>query len=146
MDSYSYLSNGDTSWFDNLYKEYKSNPDGVEESWKKFFEGFEFSLERYGEDSGGEMPKEFKVINLINDYRSRGHLFTKTNPVRERREYQPGITLEQHDLSPADLDQEFEAGKEVGLGRAKLRDIIDNLDKVYCQSIGVEYTYMRNPE
>lgn len=146
MDSYSYLSNGDTSWFDNLYKEYKSNPDGVEESWKKFFEGFEFSLERYGEDSGGEMPKEFKVINLINDYRSRGHLFTKTNPVRERRKYQPEITLEQHDLTPADLDQEFEAGKEVGLGRAKLRDIIDNLDKVYCQSIGVEYTYMRNPE
>jgi len=147
MDSYSYLSNGDTGWFDNMYKDYKANPESVDESWRKFFEGFEFSIARFGEQSGGaEIPKEFKVINLINDYRSRGHLFTRTNPVRERRKYAPLITLEHHGLTEADLDVEFEAGNEVGIGKATLRAIIANLESVYCDSIGLEYNYIRDPE
>ncbi len=40
----------------------------------------------------------------------------------------------------------FAAGNEVGLGPAKLRDIIALLDQTYCQSIGVEFRYIRNPE
>ena len=43
--------------------------------------------------------KEFQVIELINGYRSRGHLFTKTNPVRERRSYEPSLALENFGLA-----------------------------------------------
>ena len=31
-----------------------------------------------------EVRKEFLVVDLINGYRTRGHLFTKTNPVRDQ--------------------------------------------------------------
>ncbi|MEA4903294.1 MAG: 2-oxoglutarate dehydrogenase E1 component, partial [Petrimonas sp.] len=74
------------------------------------------------------------------------HLFTKTNPVRSRRQYSPTLDLENFNLSESDLDTEFEAGKEIGIGRATLREIVDHLSETYCKSIGVEYRYMTKPE
>ena len=47
MDKFSYISNADVSFIDDLYKKYKSSPDSVDVSWQRFFEGFEFSLENF---------------------------------------------------------------------------------------------------
>ncbi|NQX90784.1 MAG: 2-oxoglutarate dehydrogenase E1 component [Flavobacteriales bacterium] len=148
MDKYSYLSNGDVNAIDALYQNYKKDPESVEPGWRAFFEGFEFSKTSYDDGGAGPeaMPKEFKVINLIDDYRSRGHLFTDTNPVRTRRDYNPKLDLENYGLSDADLDTEFHAGEEIGIGKATLRQIIDHLKETYCKSIGVEYMYIRDPE
>jgi len=148
MDTYSYVGNGDVNAIEDLYQKYLKDPESVDYGWKKFFEGFDFSRTNF--EDGGEIPenfqKEFKVINLINDYRSRGHLFTKTNPVRTRRQYSPTLDIEHYGLTEADLDFEFAAGAEIGIGQAKLRDIIDHLQETYCHSIGVEYMYIRKPE
>ena len=46
MDKYSYISNADVGYIDELYKSFKENPENVDESWQKFFEGFEFSQQR----------------------------------------------------------------------------------------------------
>lgn len=147
MDKFSYLSNGDVAAFDELYQQFKKDPYSVDAGWQKFFEGFEFQHADYSADSiSGNTGKEFKVINLINAYRSRGHLFTKTNPVRERRKYSPTLDLENFGLSEADLEEEFFAGEEVGIGKAKLSKIVDHLKETYCGSIGIEYNYMRDPE
>lgn len=147
MDKHSYLSNSDGSAVEHLYDQYLNDPESVEFGWQKFFEGFEFARKNYEET--GEVPEnmhtEFKVINLINGYRSRGHLFTKTNPVRERRKYAPTLEIENFGLAPADLETVFQAGKEVGIGPAKLSDIIAHLEDTYCQSIGIEYMYIRHP-
>jgi 2-oxoglutarate dehydrogenase E1 component len=148
MDKVSYVGNADVNAMDHLYKMYQQDPESVDIGWKKFFEGFDFARTNY--EDGGEIPenfqKEFKVINLINGYRNRGHLFTKTNPVRERRKYSPTLDLENFGLEAADLDTIFQAGEEVGIGAANLRDIIHHLELTYCQSIGIEYVYMRDPE
>ena len=90
--------------------------------------------------------EEFKVINLINGYRKRGHLFTETNPVRIRRKYFPTLDLENYGLSEENLDTYYHAGREIGCGRARLRDIVDYLKKTYCGHIGSEYMFIRNPE
>ena len=148
MDKVSYVGNADVNAIDHLYKMYQQDPESVDIGWKKFFEGFDFARTNY--EDGGEIPenfqKEFKVINLINGYRNRGHLFTKTNPVRERRKYSPTLAIENFGLDVADLDTVFQAGEEVGIGAATLRDIIHHLELTYCQSIGIEYVYMRDPE
>ncbi|HIA37167.1 MAG TPA: 2-oxoglutarate dehydrogenase E1 component, partial [Flavobacteriales bacterium] len=96
MDKDSCLSNGDISAFEDLYQAYLKDESSVDASWKEFFQGFEFARKNY--DDSVEVPKEFKVINLINGYRQRGHLFTKTNPVRERRKYAPSMDIENFDL------------------------------------------------
>jgi len=90
--------------------------------------------------------KEFNVVKLINAYRSRGHLFTKTNPVRSRRTYSPTLDIANFDLNESDLDSVFDAGDILGLGAASLREIIQKLETIYCEAIGVEYMYIRNPE
>ncbi|KHJ38201.1 2-oxoglutarate dehydrogenase E1 component [Pedobacter glucosidilyticus] len=154
MDSFSYLSNADSAYIDSLYQSYKEDPQSVDFGWQKFFEGFDFG-QQAADGSNTEnvsvnstpdhVLKEINVLNMINGYRTRGHLFTKTNPVRERRKYYPGKGIETFGFTDADLDTVFNAGVEVGLGPAKLRDIYQLLEDTYCQSIGVEYRYMRNP-
>jgi 2-oxoglutarate dehydrogenase E1 component len=147
MDKFSYLGNGDVNAVEEIYQQYKNNPDSVEEGWKKFFQGFDFFQANYGEAAVSEGTlKEFKVIDLINAYRTRGHLFTKTNPVRERRKYSPTLDLENFDLSKDDLGTTFNAGVELGIGPAKLETIIDHLQTTYCNSIGIEYMYIRDTE
>ena len=147
MDKISYVGNADVNAIDHLYSMYLQNPENVDLGWQKFFEGFEFAQTDYS--SGGEIPenfkKEFKVINLINGYRNRGHLFTKTNPVRERRKYSPTLDIENFGLEESDLNLVFQAGEDIGIGPSTLRQIIDNLEETYCQSIGIEYMYMREP-
>ena len=82
----------------------------------------------YGDDQPTPQTlKEFQVINLIHAYRVRGHLFTKTNPVRTRRVYQPDLGLEHFGLGAADLETTFQAGTELGIGPAKLKDIVEHL-------------------
>ncbi|WP_374959874.1 2-oxoglutarate dehydrogenase E1 component [Gilvibacter sp.] len=152
MDKYSFLNAVHTSYLASLYDQYLQFPDSVEPSWRAFFQGFDFgiesgSLEALGiEAVPGELIKEFRVVNLIDGYRGRGHLFTRTNPVRERRKYSPTLELSNFDLSDEDMDTEFEAGSILGLGKTTLRQIIAHLEAIYCDSIGVEYMYIRKPE
>lgn len=151
MDKFSYLSNADVTAIDSIYQQYLKDPKSVDEGWSKFFDGFEFARKNYEEevDSSGSslnFDKEFKVVNLINAYRSRGHLFTKTNPVRERRKYSPTLAIENFGLGQEDLSKVFQAGDDLGLKGATLQQIIDFLTETYCHSIGVEYMYIRKPD
>ncbi|MDP1800937.1 MAG: 2-oxoglutarate dehydrogenase E1 component [Bacteroidota bacterium] len=148
MDKFSYVGTSDVNAIEQLFLQYAQDPNSVDASWRDFFKGFEFARTSYDGD-GGAIPenvsKEFKVIGLIHGYRQRGHLFTKTNPVRQRRTYDPTLALENFGLSDKDSEIVFQAGSVIGIGAAKLKDIVAHLEQTYCQSIGVEYLYMREP-
>jgi len=156
MDKYSFLNAAHTAYFADLYDQYLNNPDSVEPSWRAFFQGYDFGSENYGmegeivEGVSTQIPeqlqKEFQVVKLIDGYRSRGHLFTKTNPVRARRKYAPTLEIENFGLSKSDLNTVFSAGEIIGIGAKTLQVIIDHLERIYCDSIGVEYMYIRKPE
>jgi 2-oxoglutarate dehydrogenase E1 component len=155
MDRLTYLNNGNAAYISSLYAAYQHDPESIEFGWQKFFEGFDFGSTsdspitaknaNYSDDLSESFLKEVNVLNMINGYRSRGHLFAKTNPVRERRQFFPGKELETFGLSDVDLETVFKAGTEIGLGPAKLKDIRELLEQTYCQSIGAEYKYIRNP-
>lgn len=153
MDQHSYIGNMSPEAMEGLYRQFLDNPSSVDGSWQQFFSGFEFARHQYGEAPVGssalpeQVDKEFRVINLINNgYRTRGHLFTKTNPVRERRKYSPDLSLENFGLSQTDLEVVFQAGQQIGIGPAKLKDIILHLEDTYCQSVGAEYKYIRSAD
>ena len=156
MDKYSFLNGAHTAYFADLYDQYLKNPDSVEPSWRAFFQGYDFGSESFGingeviEGVGTQISenvqKEFQVIKLIDGYRSRGHLFTKTNPVRDRRQYEPSLEIENFGLTESDLDTVFSAGDILGIGRQTLREIRKHLEAIYCDAIGVEYMYIRQPD
>jgi len=147
MDNLTFLDNIGTTAVEELYAIYKADPTSLDRGWQKFFEGFEFALTDYSaENSDMAFAAEFKVIDLILDYRNRGHLFTKTNPVRIRRKYTPTLDIENFGLKQDDLKKVFKAGSQIGIGAATLENILAHLQQTYCQSIGVEYMYIRTPE
>lgn len=173
MDKYSYISNAHVAYIDELYEDYKKDPESIDPSWKTFFDGFDFAITKFGEDENGGavalvasgkpavngkavakgtimdvdgLPKEIRVRALIHAYRSRGHLRSKTNPVRQRRDRKALLDVEDFGLDTNDLDVEFQAGNEIGIGVAKLSKIIESLKTIYEGSMGFEYTYIRDPE
>ena len=148
MDKFSWLNNADPALIEDFYQRFLNDPESVEKSWQTFFEGFEFARTDFSESAKEPAlyHSEFKVMNLITGYRQRGHLFTKTNPVRTRRTYSPTLAIENFGLTTEDLEKEFQAGNEIGIGKAKLKDIISRLENTYCQSVGVEYLYIRDPK
>lgn len=172
MDKFSYIANAHVSYIDELYSSYKSDPESIDPSWKEFFDGFDFALTNYGDEkntssSNGkgaapakngalatpgtimdmeQLPKEIKVRALIHAYRSRAHLRSKTNPVRERRDRKALIDPQDFGLGQEDMNIEFQAGNEIGIGYAKLSKILDSLKSIYEGSVGFEYLYIRDPE
>jgi 2-oxoglutarate dehydrogenase E1 component len=147
MDQFSFLGNSEIESIDQLYQQFLKDPDSLDHSWRTFFSGFDFARRYHTEAEQGnvQLDKEFRVLNLIDAYRKRGHLFTKTNPVRSRRQYFPTLDLENHHLSASDLDTKFHAGTEIGIGDAPLREIVSHMHHTYCQSIGAEYMFIRDP-
>lgn len=166
MDKFSYIANADVSVIEALYQSYKADRNAVDATWQQFFDGFEFSL-RYANVSvlpetgttgngktasvpamgDGNTDKELRVRNLIQAYRQRGHLKSKTNPVRPRRDRRALLDLKDFKLTEADLDTKFMAGRALGLGsEATLREIIARLEKIYMGPIGFEFVYIREPE
>ncbi|MDH3711164.1 MAG: 2-oxoglutarate dehydrogenase E1 component [Cyclobacteriaceae bacterium] len=147
MDPYSYISNAHSSYIDELYRSYQQDPHSVDPSWRLFFEGFEFSQAKVPTPVGDESSyKEVQVRYLIHAYRSRGHLKSDTNPVRQRKDRKALLHLEHFGLSKDDLETEFEGGKTIGIGRAKLKDIVKALESIYEGPVGFEYMYIREPE
>ena len=146
MDNFSFIGNSSIEAIEELYSRYKKDKESVDESFRIFFEGFDFALKNYDTTESGQIGKEFKVLNLIHGYRQRGHLFTHTNPVRTRRKYFPTLDIENFGLSKDDLKTVFQAGKEIGIGAATLEEILNHLNRTYCSNIGVEYLYLRDPE
>ena len=151
MDRFSFLNTVHAGFIGDLYEQYLTNPDAIEPSWRSLFQGYDLANEGYNikEDEitiPVHVQKEFQVIELINGYRTRGHLFTKTNPVRERRQYNPSLDYSNFGLAASDLSAVFNAGDILGLGAVTLQEIIKHLENIYCDSIGVEYMYIREPE
>jgi 2-oxoglutarate dehydrogenase E1 component len=90
MDRFSFLNAAHTEFFAQLYDQYLDNPD-VEPSWRSFsrFRLWNGNVRGTGTSVAGtadydqiseKLHKEFNVLKLIEGYRTRGHLFTKTNP------------------------------------------------------------------
>ncbi len=153
MRNTSYLHNAHPDFIETLYKDYKADPESVDPGWRKFFEGFELGqgsavngAAKKSPEMDGDRRKEVAVLRMIEAYRSRGHLFTKTNPVRERRRYRPTLALENFELTESDLDTVFEAGREIGIGPAPLRDIVEHLVETYTGAMGAEYRFIRHPD
>jgi 2-oxoglutarate dehydrogenase E1 component len=158
MKDFSYITHSHPAYIESLYQDFLSNPESVDPEYRKFFEGFDFALSNgtNGQASAQagltsetladpeQLAREFSVYNLILAYRKKGHLEAKTNPIRERKDRGANLGLKYFGLGDADLQRNFEAGRFVGLGNAKLQDIVNRLQQVYCGHVGIESQYIVN--
>ena len=149
MDPFEALANVHPSYIESLYDQYKKDPESVGKEWRSFFSGFDFALsseEGAPALSDEDLFKELMVFSLIDGYRRKGHLLSDTNPIRKRKDRHPDLDLSHYQLSDDDLDRAFYSGRELGLEKATLREILKKLQSIYCRHLGFEYMYITNSE
>ena len=164
MKDFSYITSSHPSYIENLYTDFKKNPESVDVDLRKFFEGFDFAVSTQnghaktisapaeGKAAANEklsvanLDKEFGVYQLILAYRKKGHLISKTNPIRERKDRHADLALSFFGLNDSDLQTEFVAGQFAGIGTATLQAILDHLKKCYTGSVGIEFSSLDDPE
>ncbi|MDW8220518.1 MAG: 2-oxo acid dehydrogenase subunit E2, partial [Bacteroidota bacterium] len=93
-------------------------------------------------DQAEVLEQETKVVQLINAYRVRGHLYADVNPLGLQAFYYPELEISHYGLTIWDLSREFDTGGLGGIKRAPLRDILTMLRNTYCSKIGVEFMHI----
>ncbi|MBP1653297.1 MAG: 2-oxoglutarate dehydrogenase component, partial [Bacteroidetes bacterium] len=152
MKDFSFVTNSHPAYIESLYQDYRKDPGAVDPEWGKFFEGFDFAVNNVNGKAPGagapvssdQLTKELNVYRLIQAYRKKGHLISKTNPIRERKDRQANLDISFFGLSDADLKTEFYIGQELGLGKTSLENIVSRLKQVYTSAVGLEYAYVND--
>jgi len=99
-----------------------------------------------GIDNLEEIEKQAKAIQLINMYRVRGHLLANLDPLKPIAKYHPELDPNTYGFTVWDYDRQFITPRLAGLRTASLRDILDIVQKTYCENIGVEYMHIQDPQ
>lgn len=92
--------------------------------------------------------KQVNVMLLISSYRVRGHQKANLDPLGIMpRERVPDLELEFHDLSPLDNNTLFQTGSLfISKEKATLRELVETLERIYCNSVGYEFMHIVNLE
>jgi 2-oxoglutarate decarboxylase len=94
----------------------------------------------------GAVDKTARVLELIDAFRTRGHLMADTDPLNYRQRKHPDLDVLSHGLTLWDLDREFAVGGFAGHSYMHLRDVLGVLRDAYCRNIGVEYMHISAPD
>ncbi len=98
-----------------------------------------------GGTSTEEIEKQARVLQLINLYRVRGHLIANLDPLGSKTTYHPELDPATYKFTLWDLDRKFITGGFSGMNDVTLREILQRLQKTYCDKIGAEYMHIQNP-
>ena len=137
-------------YLDEQYDQYKADPESVPPETRAFFQGFDLASSQSpgtgGKVSGGASSLQAGADALIAAYRGLGHVASKLDPFGREHERPPALELGFHGLSDADLDSRVDA-RSIGLDDATpLRAVIENLERTYCGTVGVEVMHVQDRE
>lgn len=140
------------------YNAWKNDAHSVEPAWISFFEGFELGLAQTvasvapTSDPTGQLLSEKalsfrqKVTNAILTFRRLGHTAAWVNPLAQEAPVQPILSLEALGFAEDELDEEVATQFYANGRRMKLRTMLDELRRIYCDRIGFEFMHINNPE
>jgi len=137
----SYLTRSNLEYLEQVYEEFKANPENIDKEWMRFFEGIEFSKEK-GLDKkktsavGGPELLAQKLVKIYRDY---GHLKAKLDPLSLERldDSKEFETFNDLGVENVDQKQKFDFDS-LGLKNTTLFELIDFLEKTYCQKIALQ--------
>ncbi|WP_309131636.1 multifunctional oxoglutarate decarboxylase/oxoglutarate dehydrogenase thiamine pyrophosphate-binding subunit/dihydrolipoyllysine-residue succinyltransferase subunit [Brevibacterium sp.] len=92
-----------------------------------------------------DVNKTARVIELIDAYRTRGHLMANIDPLVYRQRSHPDLDINQHGLTLWDLEREFPTGGFGSKPMMPFRNILGLLRESYCRTIGFEYMHIADP-
>ncbi len=100
-----------------------------------------------GDHAREQTIKQARVLELINAYRVRGHLFADIDPLHAMPVLNhPELDIENYGLTIWDLDREFITGGLAKKETMTLREILEVLRRAYCGTVGTEYRHIMSKE
>jgi 2-oxoglutarate decarboxylase len=135
------LLTGEESFYENIFSDLKIPLRPV--VWKADNNAEDFAG---GIHNIAEIEKHGKAIQLINMFRVRGHLLANIDPLFPKVQYHPELDSSNYGFTVWDYDREFITDGLAGKRSATLREILNILNETYCQSIGVEYRHIQDPD
>ncbi len=147
MKNLSFLKNAHPSYIENLFKQYCIHPEVVEPEWRQFFQGYQLGLTEFEHDVKPvnlDMVKESALIELVNAYRTRGHLISSTNPIRTRKDRKAKLSIEDYGFKEADQNFISVNSAQLGFNGQPLSFIVKKLNSIYCGSIGFEFMHIED--
>jgi 2-oxoglutarate dehydrogenase E1 component len=87
-----------------------------------------------------------RVSALVNAYRVRGHIYADLDPLSRNPAVPTELSLAAFGLDHVDPNTLFFTGDLSGPTTLPLKDIVARLKETYCRTIGVEFTFMEDPE
>ena len=169
-----YLFGSNAIFIEELFEQYKQNPNSVDASWRDLFSqatggksqpAWVKNTNKIIGLADPEAPKaaanknekpsaeqsagvdSIRALMLIRAYRERGHTIANLDPLN-LSQLQAGAELHpaSYGFTEADYDRPIYLNGQLGLDKASLRDILAILQQTYCRSIGFEYEHITHPE
>jgi 2-oxoglutarate dehydrogenase E1 component len=88
-----------------------------------------------------------RALMLIRAYRMRGHFHANLDPLGlEPQKDHEELDPRSYGFTDADLDRKIFLDHVLGLDFANLREIVTLCERTYCQTLGVEFMHISNPQ
>jgi 2-oxoglutarate dehydrogenase E1 component len=141
---FSYATATNVGYIEEQYEQFRKNPALVEESWRKFFEGYEFAISQGAGDAsatgkGGGDQEAAQVEAYINAYRVLGHLSSHLNPLAPKPPLRPDMAPESHGLKNVNKTRKFVAANLPTNTPMTFDEINQMMQETYCGKIGAEF-------
>ncbi|EFB3202143.1 2-oxoglutarate dehydrogenase E1 component [Escherichia coli] len=144
------LSGDNATWLEEYYQTWLRTPEQLPEDWRRFFLSPELTVQSVSGDnnvSGAALKKQAAVIQLINAWRTQGHLRAKLdplglNPPADVPSLQPGFW----GLSEEDLLQEFSVTFGAHTTQMPLKQLLNLLEQAWAGSQAYELAHLENRE
>ena len=149
-DRFSFATGTNITYIEGLYQDYRRDPTSVDETWRRFFEGYEFAASMPSapgaSGSSDGQHDEAKVEAFINAYRRLGYLSADLDPIHPRSGVRDELKPENHGLAHVAGDQQFSPANLPFEGPATFDQIHSLVQKTYCHKIGVDYRDVNDVE
>jgi 2-oxoglutarate dehydrogenase E1 component len=168
LEATSNLYGANAPYVEGLYERWLADPASVDGKWAATFEGWQqggrkdvahsaviAAFEDAARNPRAAAPaapaadaRALKVLQYIRAHRVMGSRYSQLDPLKRlERTPVPELELDFYGLAEADMDREFLPGSWQGVkGPLKLREIVANVKKTYCGTIGIEYMYISSTE
>lgn len=147
QSGYANLSN--LKYIESLYAQYVKDPESVDVSFRRFFEGMSFaeSLHKMQQNHvvdvvhhSPSQVDDLRSLRLIEAYRRYGHLKCQCNPLNKEQKCDsiPELDIEQLGFKKTDGDRVVPTFGFLPQERVDLKTLISSLEQTYCTTLGVE--------
>jgi 2-oxoglutarate dehydrogenase E1 component len=151
----SFANRSNADLLDQNYERWRQDPSSVDATWAAFFEGFELGNVQSKNGAAAatngvapgteEAPLQTRVDGLVYAYRTLGHTIANLDPLADERPTNPLLSLRELGFGEKDLDLVVSTKYFLGGKSMKLREMIAELEKIYCGPIGAEFMHIQNP-